>query len=66
VVTTRLREAAVQGTDRRMVEVGTFIGEEADIDCAAYRQRLVTRLLSHVVPGERELPDDHQRIVTAT
>jgi hypothetical protein len=108
VVTTRLREAALQGVDRRMVQVGTFTGEEArsylqaklgsraantaqadalaeelgflplalaqaaayilnaDIDCAAYGQRLATHLLPHVFPHERKLPDDHQRIVTAT
>ncbi|MFG1949375.1 tetratricopeptide repeat protein [Nonomuraea sp. NPDC048826] len=38
----------------------------AAISCAAYRQRLATRLLAHAVPGEDYLPDGHERIVTAT
>ncbi|MEV1246433.1 FxSxx-COOH system tetratricopeptide repeat protein [Nonomuraea sp. NPDC049750] len=38
----------------------------ADIPCAAYRQRLATRLLAHAMPGEDYLPDGHRRIVTAT
>jgi hypothetical protein len=107
LVTTRLREAALAGADRRTVGIGTFTEAEARsylkaklgddvpvadrdalaadlgllplalaqaaayisnaaISCAAYRQRLATRLLAHAVPGEDYLPDGHRRIVTAT
>ncbi|MEV0148622.1 MULTISPECIES: FxSxx-COOH system tetratricopeptide repeat protein [unclassified Nonomuraea] len=106
LITTRLREAALAGTDRHIVEIGTFAQAEAcsyltaklggqvqaadldglaadlgflplalaqaaayiinaDISCAEYRQRLVTRLLAHSVPGEDYLPDGHRRVVTA-
>ncbi|MCZ4098057.1 FxSxx-COOH system tetratricopeptide repeat protein [Streptomyces sp. H39-C1] len=107
VVTTRLRDAALAGVDRTMVEVSTFTPTEArtylhaklasavfdtdqadalaeelgylplalaqaatyirnsDIECAAYRHLLAKRLLARTVPDEQNLPDDHERIVTA-
>ncbi|MBF8191587.1 tetratricopeptide repeat protein, partial [Nonomuraea sp. K274] len=107
LVTTRLREAALTGADRRTLDIDTFTEAEArsyltakldgrdpaaDVDglaadlgflplalaqaaayivnaaisCAAYRQRLATKLLARSVPGVGYLPDGHGRIVTAT
>ncbi|WP_339153680.1 tetratricopeptide repeat protein [Actinomadura luteofluorescens] len=37
-----------------------------DLDCAAYRRLLDTRLLHRVLPNQQDLPDDHERIVAAT
>ncbi|MFE9566067.1 tetratricopeptide repeat protein [Streptomyces sp. NPDC006487] len=38
---------------------------DQDLDCGVYRERLSAKLLEHVVPEPRDLPDDHQTIVTA-
>ncbi|MGP4029740.1 tetratricopeptide repeat protein [Actinomadura sp. 3N407] len=38
----------------------------ADLDCAAYRRLLDTRLLHRVLPDQQDLPDDHERIVATT
>ncbi|MGC5278794.1 hypothetical protein [Actinomadura citrea] len=38
----------------------------ADISCADYRDRFATRLLAQAVPGRESLPDEQERIVTAT
>ncbi|MFC6901037.1 FxSxx-COOH system tetratricopeptide repeat protein [Nonomuraea dietziae] len=46
-----------------LAQAAAYISNAA-ISCAAYRQRLATRLLAHSVPGEDYLPDGHRRIVT--
>ncbi|MEU3252774.1 FxSxx-COOH system tetratricopeptide repeat protein [Streptomyces sp. NPDC006997] len=107
VVTTRLREAALSGSGRRIVDIGVFTAEEARayltaklpapqdpselaalaadlghlpiwlaqaaayiVDdgstVPAYRRRLATQLLARSVPGPDSLPDDHERIASAT
>ncbi|MFH7598036.1 tetratricopeptide repeat protein [Streptomyces racemochromogenes] len=108
VVTTRLRHAALQGTDRHTITVGTYSPAEAhsylhtklgpsaaepaqadalaaelgylplalsqaasyilnaDITVPVYRERLAAHLLPRLLPERADLPDDHQRIVSAT
>ena len=108
VITTRLREAALSGADRRTINIDIFTVDEArsylraklgqhadditqidglakdlgylplalaqaatyivdqDLECAEYRRRLAARLLRRVFPQEQDLPDDHQRIISAT
>jgi hypothetical protein len=46
-------------------QAAAYITNE-DIGVQRYRDRLAARLLHEVVPEERELPDDHQRIISAT
>jgi hypothetical protein len=48
-----------------LAQAAAYITNE-DIGVQRYRELLAARLLQEVVPEEGELPDDHQRIISAT
>ncbi|MFD0316856.1 tetratricopeptide repeat protein [Streptomyces flavalbus] len=48
-----------------LAQAAAYIVDDGS-DVSAYRRRLATQLLVRSVPGADSLPDDHQRIVSAT